>query len=827
MADTAAEATLESSVRERWDGGAVIDVTLTAADPLAGWRVELDAGGEIVELWNAIVLEATGTRYVLGPAPYNQLVAAGTAVAFGLKVDGSGPFELLGSDVELAAEAAARTAQEPPSAVAEAPDPATEPQEEASEAPHLPSITVGPVTVAEPTGASDARADPAPTPYSVRGAAIVDATGRPVTIHGLNWFGLETDIFVPHGLWARNWRELMDEVDALGFTTLRLPFSGELVASGGGTPSGIDFALNPDLEGLDGLQILDAIADYAETVGLRILFDYHRGTPGGGPNENGLWYGDGRTEADVIAEWQAMAERYGDHPAVIGADLINEPHLATWGDGSATDWAAAAERIGEAVLDVAPHWLIVVEGVAVHDGDAYWWGGNLQGVRERPVRLSHPDKLVYSAHDYPPSVHEQPWFETGRPLEETWRKNWGYLVEGGVAPVLLGEWGGRLATPADQAWADALSSYMTELDLPWMWWSLNPNSRDTGGLFEDDWRTLRDPVAQLLEPFLVRTREDDPAGPATVATFTVTLEAPADADLYVKYATADGTAKAGEDYVATAGTLDFAAGERVREVAVPVLPDAVAEGDEYFYLVVSAQGAQRALGTAVVAEEERDRRPAGPPTVDVANALVPDGAGAARFRVVLSEPSTRDVTVDYRLATNDGAVEALGGTLVVPSGEREATLEVPVEDGTGRLTLELTGADGATIRGGSAQATVASGSAGTAGGAVPSPDATQLAIDLILENDWGDGALFNVVLRNTSEAPVAGWTLSLELPFDVAEVWSAHLAADEGARVTFQNTDWNGAIAPGEAVGFGFVADAGGIALGALLAGADVELAIQ
>jgi len=98
-----------------------------------------------------------------------------------------------------------------------------------------------------------------------------------------------------------------------------------------------------------------------------------------------------------------LAERYADAPAVIGADLRNEPHRASWGEGGA-DWAAAAERAGNAILATGSEWLIVVEGVQTYRDASYWWGGNLQGVADRPVELDRADKLVYSAHAYSPEV---------------------------------------------------------------------------------------------------------------------------------------------------------------------------------------------------------------------------------------------------------------------------------------------------------------------------------------------------------------------------------------------------------------------------------------
>jgi endoglucanase len=47
-----------------------------------------------------------------------------------------------------------------------------------------------------------------------------------------------------------------------------------------------------------------------------------------------------------------LARRYKGNPAVVGADLSNEPHgAATWGDDNlATDWRLAAERGGNAIL---------------------------------------------------------------------------------------------------------------------------------------------------------------------------------------------------------------------------------------------------------------------------------------------------------------------------------------------------------------------------------------------------------------------------------------------------------------------------------------------
>ena len=69
--------------------------------------------------------------------------------------------------------------------------------------------------------------------------------------------------------------------------------------------------------------------------------------------------------------------------------------------------------------------------------------------------------------------------------------------------------------------------------------------------------------------------------------FAVTLSRALTETVTVDWATSDGTATAGSDYTAGSGTLTFTAGETSKTVSVPVLDDAIDEGEETLTLTLS------------------------------------------------------------------------------------------------------------------------------------------------------------------------------------------------------------------------------------------------
>lgn len=346
--------------------------------------------------------------------------------------------------------------------------------------------------------------------WHTNGTHILDANNQPVRIAGINWFGFETPNYVVHGLWSRNYKDMLNQIKSLGYNTLRLPYSSQLFDPGS-TPNGIDFSKNTDLQGLTGLQIMDKIIGYASQVDLHIILDHHRPDSG---SQSALWYTSAYPDSRWISDWQMLAAHYKNNSMVIGADLDNEPHApACWGCGDPTvDWHLAAERAGDAVLAVNPNWLIFVEGVdcygpggSANESECYWWGGNLQGVSSYPIQLNVPNRLVYSIHDYPASIYGHSWFNASNypnNLPGVWNTYWGYVLKNGIAPIWVGEFGSRLQTTSDQEWLSSLISYLGTgaSGISWTFWCWNPNSGDTGGILNDDWTTINQIKQNDLDP---------------------------------------------------------------------------------------------------------------------------------------------------------------------------------------------------------------------------------------------------------------------------------------------------------------------------------------
>ncbi len=68
--------------------------------------------------------------------------------------------------------------------------------------------------------------------WHTSGRKILDSNGNAVRIAGINWFGFETSNKVVHGLWARDYKSMLNQIASLRYNTLRLPYSDDILKSG-------------------------------------------------------------------------------------------------------------------------------------------------------------------------------------------------------------------------------------------------------------------------------------------------------------------------------------------------------------------------------------------------------------------------------------------------------------------------------------------------------------------------------------------------------------------------------------------------------------------
>jgi aryl-phospho-beta-D-glucosidase BglC (GH1 family) len=356
---------------------------------------------------------------------------------------------------------------------------------------------------------------------------------------GVNWFGFETGNYVVHGIWSRDYKSMLQQMKDMGFNCIRLPWCVEMI---GKTPSSIQInasgvdaytgqmGLNLDLEGLDSLGVMDKIIDYANTLGLKIILDCHSLAQGNYAGEP-IWYSNAYPESAWINAWTTIATRYKNRANVIGADLKNEPHgnlgqgqkpPATWGYDAAgytnTNWKAAAERCGKAILAVNPNLVIFVEGTEMaEDGTGYWWGGNLKDVAKYPITGIPAGNLEYSFHEYGAGVFNQTWFSDPTfpsNMAAIWDEHFYYIQKQGLGQLLLGEFGITEANAAnsgsiDYKWLTTLMSYLGK-NVDFTFWSWNPDSGDTGGILKDDWATVNTAKYNIIKPYLAGSSGNNP-----------------------------------------------------------------------------------------------------------------------------------------------------------------------------------------------------------------------------------------------------------------------------------------------------------------------------
>lgn len=330
-----------------------------------------------------------------------------------------------------------------------------------------------------------------------------------VRLRGINWFGLETADRALHGTWfGRKVEDILAEVRALGFDSLRIPVSPQTINPGFAVSS---WALNAYQSGQapTGREQLERLLVAAADAGFTVLLDFHTCHPDYlGQNLPGRPDGcEGYTNEDWKSDLAKLATLAIPHAHVLGVDLVNEPYKLTW-----SQWRALAAQGAEAVLRANPRVLVFVEGVGglSYYGSYYpFWGGNLTEAASSPPQIPE-SRLVFSPHVYGPGISDQQYFSASNfpaNMPAVWDSQFGHLVPRyAFAPGEFGGFYDDTRKAGEVAWNEAFVAYLATLDrggpTSFYYWALNANSGDTGGLYEDDWTTVVMRRVALLAPLL-------------------------------------------------------------------------------------------------------------------------------------------------------------------------------------------------------------------------------------------------------------------------------------------------------------------------------------
>ena len=445
------------------------------------------------------------------------------------------------------------------------------------------------------------------------GSRLYDKDGNEVWLTGANWFGFNCTECALHYLWSGDINDMVKAIADHGINVLRIPVSTELLYNwmiGDPDPMqsvnpnndpyypfNIDL-INPDGSVMNSMQCFDVLLKKCKQYGVKVFIDIHSPESNNSGHNYGLWYGKGFTgrdgkdvmvTTDVWIETLAWtADHYKNDDTLIGFDLKNEPHSkyggapidAIWDDSDApNNWKKASQDCASAIMEKNPNALIFIEGVEGYQGHGAWWGGNLRGVADYPVDIGeHTSQIVYSPHDYGPIVSAQTWFEKNFTeqtlLDDYWYDTWAYVNDKDIAPLLIGEWGGRIPETVDEEkllatdsntlddteknvkWMILLRNYMINNHINHTFWCLNDDSGDTGGLWKQigynpstgttiEWDETK---YDIFEPSLWQTSKSGkyisldhvtPLG-GEGSTNSITV-----ADFYANYASSEGSNLAG------------------------------------------------------------------------------------------------------------------------------------------------------------------------------------------------------------------------------------------------------------------------------------------
>lgn len=309
---------------------------------------------------------------------------------------------------------------------------------------------------------------------------LLDARGRELRLRGVNLgarakrpphLPFELPPGAPLALARQRAERLIGRIASWGLNALRLPFSwagleptpgafsqlylerlGAVLDAAHGHRLRVILDLHQDLfaaplggDGLPAWALPEALRGQAAPAGRHWFMGYAPGSPAQRAFD-ALWRNEaGRLEA-LEAMWRRLLEALGEHPAVVGVELMNEPG---WGDTSLEaferdHWLPLYERVGAWVRDHHPRLLLFYGGPGIETLEPW-----------RRARFPHTHPCVFAPHLYDPGLLVAP---AGGPTTSPTPALDGLarLAREAGVPVLIGEVGVTHGARGARGWIEQL-----------------------------------------------------------------------------------------------------------------------------------------------------------------------------------------------------------------------------------------------------------------------------------------------------------------------------------------------------------------------------------
>ena len=312
-------------------------------------------------------------------------------------------------------------------------------------------------------------------------------------LKGVNWNGFESDCRVVHGLWTHPLEHYVEVLRKQDFNALRIPLSYEIMDNLNlpikAACATADPSIYPDMTVRTYLSIF---LDKMRANNLFVLFDLH--TIDAQITE--FPWTDQVTEAQVLAAWANFAKAFGQHPAIMGLEIKNEPH----GMCTTTEFHRHSANVIDHIGDDF-NGLYFIDGTALSsvDGLKAPWGGTFEEMSpechdDDLCQLGIFQKIVFAPHVYGPDVRGDDALAEN---DDTFERRYGFLRKHAFfhgSAIVVTEFGGRMSDVhgPDYQYFERWKRYMEHANLTAgaFFWTFPPSSFDTGGFLYDDWQTL-------------------------------------------------------------------------------------------------------------------------------------------------------------------------------------------------------------------------------------------------------------------------------------------------------------------------------------------------